>query len=254
VEGKYKSAEGVVVETVLQHADTYSQEICVPWATLGLSAKTGTFFGMMPVINDGDKNRQPAKWSWETRAVEPWKATSHYKKTILADSFKFNDSLLMVPATNTPMLIDGVPEKAWKKCPWINLSHLLKGLSYGAGNPNAKMKILWDKNYLYFYIKVQDDLISLFNHTFSYCDDYGLIENQQKDKAEWIMLAEEAKHAGGFYKNYIMDTTLLLPPGYYSLVYLSNNKHAPGGWYGEAPALPFYGAMVFKNSEANENE
>lgn len=77
--------------------------------------------------------------------------------------------------------------------------------------------------------------------------DFGWIENEAKDTV-WLMGDyENTYHAGGASKNRIEIKSITLPPGQYTLRYVSDDSHAYGKWNEPAPTqTSLYGVVVIQ--------
>ena len=77
--------------------------------------------------------------------------------------------------------------------------------------------------------------------------DFGWIENEAKDTV-WLMGDyEHTYHAGGASKNRIEIKSITLPPGQYTLRYVTDDSHAFGKWNEAAPTqTSLYGVVVIQ--------
>jgi hypothetical protein len=81
----------------------------------------------------------------------------------------------------------------------------------------------------------------------SWCD-YGWVEDNSGERV-WQMQGQAAKHAGGAIKNQLVDTSIILPRGTYTLRYKSDGGHAHNHWDSDPPEHFFWGILV--TSETN---
>jgi hypothetical protein len=65
--------------------------------------------------------------------------------------------------------------------------------------------------------------------------DYGWIEDAKSGVVVWEMTYGMTFHAGGARKNRMVNTTILLERGSYTLRYKSDDSHSFGDWNAEAP-------------------
>lgn len=117
----------------------------------------------------------------------------------------------------------------------------------------ASVRSGWDSSYLYFLIQVLDSRQkhippNKFDEREIFVD-YGWIEDE-KGEIIWRMKAKDTKHAGGAYKNQMVDTVLTLNAGKYSVKYISDESHAYNNWNDDPPETPFYGIILYES----ENE
>ena len=55
-----------------------------------------------------------------------------------------------------PLVIDGVPEKAWDNAPWSETFNDIEGAHKPKPRFQTRMKMLWDDNYLYVYAELEE--------------------------------------------------------------------------------------------------
>ena len=68
--------------------------------------------------------------------------------------------------------------------------------------------------------------------------DYGWIENTQTGHVVWEMTYSMTFHAGGGRKNRLVNTTILLDKGDYTLHYVSDDSHSYNNWNADPPDDP----------------
>lgn len=77
--------------------------------------------------------------------------------------------------------------------------------------------------------------------------DYGWIENTSNRNVVWEMTYSMTFHAGGARKNRMVNTTLLLDKGDYTLQYVTDDSHAYGDWNSEHPDDPtMWGITIYR--------
>lgn len=78
--------------------------------------------------------------------------------------------------------------------------------------------------------------------------DYAWIEEATSGGIVWQMDYQETVHAGGGDKNRMIEGTLTLPAGGYTLKYKSDGSHSFDGWNVTAPFDPLnYGVTIYPN-------
>ena len=79
--------------------------------------------------------------------------------------------------------------------------------------------------------------------------DYGWIENARSGEVVWEMTYSMTFHAGGGRKNRMVNTTLYLDKGEYTLHYTSDDSHSFNDWNAEAkPMHPMGGGHWLKET------
>lgn len=77
-------------------------------------------------------------------------------------------------------------------------------------------------------------------------EDYGWIEDAKTGKKVWSMDYATTRHAGGATKNRMVDETITLPKGSYTLHFKTDDSHAYGDWNSDRPRDPeHYGVTVY---------
>jgi hypothetical protein len=77
--------------------------------------------------------------------------------------------------------------------------------------------------------------------------DYGWIEDARSGIVIWEMTYGMTFHAGGDRKNRMVNTTLLLDKGEYTLHYVTDDSHAYDSWNCDSPDDPtMWGITVFE--------
>jgi hypothetical protein len=77
--------------------------------------------------------------------------------------------------------------------------------------------------------------------------DYGWIEKSENRSVVWEMTYSMTFHAGGARKNRMVNTTLLLDKGNYTLHFVSDDSHAFGDWNSEQPDDPtMWGITIYR--------
>jgi hypothetical protein len=69
--------------------------------------------------------------------------------------------------------------------------------------------------------------------------DYAWIENNQTGRTVWEMTWRNTIPAGGASKNRLFDDIVLLPPGSYTVRYVTDGSHSTGRWNAAPPKDPF---------------
>ncbi len=76
--------------------------------------------------------------------------------------------------------------------------------------------------------------------------DYGWIENDRTSTVVWELTYSMTFHAGGGRKNRMVNTTLLLDKGEYTLHYVTDDSHSYDDWNSDPPDDPtMWGITVF---------
>lgn len=65
--------------------------------------------------------------------------------------------------------------------------------------------------------------------------DYGWIKNDETKETVWKMNFPDTEHAGGAQKNRIVDVTITLPAGDYTVHYRTDDSHSYPDWNARAP-------------------
>ena len=68
--------------------------------------------------------------------------------------------------------------------------------------------------------------------------DYGWISDNRTGKTVWKMTFENTQYGGGASKNRMVDEYLTLPPGDYSVHFVTDDSHAYGSWNARPPFNP----------------
>jgi hypothetical protein len=68
--------------------------------------------------------------------------------------------------------------------------------------------------------------------------DYGWIVDEQSGDAVWEMTRQNTHHAGGALKNRRYDGIITLPPGRYTVHYVTDDSHAYGSFNQDPPDDP----------------
>ncbi len=68
--------------------------------------------------------------------------------------------------------------------------------------------------------------------------DYGWISDNQSGKIIWKMTYDNTQYGGGASKNRMVDEYLTLPPGDYSVHFVTDDSHAYGHWNARPPFNP----------------
>jgi hypothetical protein len=76
--------------------------------------------------------------------------------------------------------------------------------------------------------------------------DFGWIENVATGDTLWKMTIDKTTHAGGADKNRMVDTTMKLATGQYTLHFKSDDPHAFNRWNATPPDFAFYGIALYK--------
>lgn len=68
--------------------------------------------------------------------------------------------------------------------------------------------------------------------------DYAYLEDAETKTRVWEMTYDETRHAGGSSKNRMVDMEMVLGPGRYKLIYVSDDSHSYGSWNESMPYNP----------------
>jgi Carbohydrate family 9 binding domain-like len=156
-----------------------------------------------------------------------------------------NDSTVVSLYTKSKPVIDGKMDNCWVQLPAYVTSKVLWGTVHNTANHidiEGKLRSLWDKDYLYFLVEVNDDKIIKQSYNGN-AFDYGWIEDARGRKV-WSMDRNNSRYAGGAQKNRYADTTIALSEGSYFLCYKSDESHAFGQWDDDPPLKSPYGIQI----------
>jgi hypothetical protein len=80
--------------------------------------------------------------------------------------------------------------------------------------------------------------------------DYGWIENSRTHARVWEMTYAMTFFAGGARKNRMVNTTVMLDQGEYSLHFVTDDSHSFADWNADPPDDPeYYGITLFRDEE-----
>jgi hypothetical protein len=82
--------------------------------------------------------------------------------------------------------------------------------------------------------------------------DYGWIEDDRTGKAVWEMTYRRTGHAGGASKNRMLNESLPLKAGEYTVIYESDGSHSFNDWNDDPPYDPYSWGITVYGAE-NEN-
>lgn len=74
--------------------------------------------------------------------------------------------------------------------------------------------------------------------------DYAWIENNETGRTVWEMTWRNTLPAGGASKNRLFDDIVLLPPGSYTVKYVTDGSHSAGDWNAAPPKDPFNWGVI----------
>lgn len=80
---------------------------------------------------------------------------------LLAAALLFSGHALAqeVKYTHTPIVIDGMTDKAWQQANWHSMPYLMDGVLAEKTDFNGKYRLLWDENFLYLQAVLVDDVL-----------------------------------------------------------------------------------------------
>jgi hypothetical protein len=137
----------------------------------------------------------------------------------------------------------------WERFTARELAKVLHGAPLDKFDLSARIKTCWDESNFYLYIDIDDSKLCYMpknddkrKKTFV---DYGWIEDSHK-RTIWNMHVFNSRHAGGAFKNQMIDTALFLRKGRYTLHFTTDESHTFGAWDDDKPNVPFYGIVVYK--------
>jgi hypothetical protein len=79
--------------------------------------------------------------------------------------------------------------------------------------------------------------------------DYGWIESREKGIVVWEMTYGTTFHAGGARKNRMVNTTILLEKGDYTLRYVTDDSHSYKSWNEDPPDdQQYWGITLFEET------
>lgn len=81
--------------------------------------------------------------------------------------------------------------------------------------------------------------------------DYGWITDNTTGMTVWEMTYSMTTHAGGARKNRLVNTTIILDKGQYTLHYSTDDSHAYGDWNSDPPEDPEYWGITLYTEEGS---
>lgn len=81
--------------------------------------------------------------------------------------------------------------------------------------------------------------------------DYGWITDARTGKKIWEMTFRESRHAGGGYKNRVVDTVIDFPAGTYRVYFVTDGSHSFGHWNTRPPRNGADWGITLEMSEPN---
>lgn len=81
--------------------------------------------------------------------------------------------------------------------------------------------------------------------------DYGWITDNKTGTTVWEMTYSMTMHAGGARKNRLVNTTIILDKGDYTLHYATDDSHAYGDWNSDPPEDPEYWGITLYPDEGS---
>lgn len=229
----------------------YIVEIKVPWKNfniLELKGDTTLLFDVIAGDND-DSFNQKGKKSWHNDKNEYKKNNFNYGVLFISqtNSDKVNPDTLF-PLFGHPV-IDYRIDPIWNSISFQYLTHSIFGFIPDE-DFSAAFKTIWDKDALYFLIKVHDpgkkNLKSSNIRKLHTLCDYGWLEDEKGNKV-WEMHLSDCEYSGGGKKNVKLSSDIYLKKGKYKLKYFSDESHAWNNWDDSPPQVPFYGIVIFDN-------
>jgi hypothetical protein len=226
----------------------YLYELSIPWPALSFRPAAGRTFGFDCSVNDNDGLGTEGKIAWHATDGDIWLNTRLYGNLVLgppSGPAPGSDSVMYARYLPGRITIDGTADPAWRDVPVYPAGNVIVGSVAGPADLSVTLQAAWNRQYLYFLIRVRDDHkrpVALKNIIW----DYGWVEDAAGNRV-WQMMAADTRHAGGAFKNRLADTLVHLPAGAYKLRYTSDENHAHDHWDDDPPAVPFYGIAVLKN-------
>ena len=215
----------------------YNINMTIPWTQLHVdSAFSKLCLPFDLLIADNDKTHiQKCKI-----AIFSDGGISKLGSLLLIDDLHFLPPSNIVLATKRDILLPRMKK-------FYSLDNIFYGKKKDKYDLSASASFTWDRDNLYIEIRVLDNIISMESGTFEPNNgllDYGYIEDAEGKKV-WEMDLMHTKWAGGSLKNQYVDTTLLLQPGRYKVVYITDESHSYDHWDSPPPQTPFYGIKIF---------
>ena len=245
------SSPDVISSFKTRGQNDYYIEIAYPWKILKTIPHAGKLLGFDFALTDNDNGFEQTKQvAWHSPDSDIWLNASLWgalQLTYTTSGLPPTDSIALSLFSKVKPVLDGDIDACWKSAPSYRTSHVLWGSVHNTGDHidiQGSLQSLWDKDYLYFLVKVADDKIirqSFQGKAF----DFGWIEDSTGNKV-WEMNRDNSKQAGGALKNRYSDTIIGLPAGNYYLCYHSDESHAFEQWDDTPPSWPLYGISLQK--------
>ena len=231
VSGNNVEMEGVRFAQRDPFPTRYVFEIAFPWKTLGVeespSERTVLSIDVSAIDNDGESRKSQIAWSG--RDAELWR-----------DWSQFGECPLTGHKTVTAPIIDGMEDDVWTGQERSSVSHVILGTVRDNADLSAWYRLLWDREYLYLLVEVEDDI----KRQAAFLYDRGCLTDK-KGNVLWQLGFDQSSHAGGALKNRRQEDTLRLPAGRYTLHYETDESHATGHWDDLPPNEPFSGIKIY---------
>lgn len=231
VSGNNVEMEGVHFAQRDPSPTRYVFEIAFPWRTLGVedppSDKMVLQMDVSAIDNDGESRKSQIAWSG--RDAELWR-----------DWSQFGECPLTGHKTVTAPIIDGMEDDVWTGQERSSVSHVILGTVRDNADLSAWYRLLWDREYLYLLVEVEDDI----KRQAAFLYDRGCLTDKGGNVL-WQLSFDQSFHAGGALKNRRQEDTLRLPAGRYTLHYETDESHATGHWDDLPPNEPFSGIKIY---------
>lgn len=232
VSGNNVEMEGVHFAQRDPSPTRYVFEIAFPWETFGLeetpSDRAVLSMDVSAIDNDGESRKSQIAWSG--RDAELWR-----------DWSQFGSFPLMGHKTATAPIVDGLEDAVWKGQERLSVSHVILGTVRDNADLSAWYRLLWDREYLYLLVEVEDDI----KRQAAFLYDRGCLTDKGGNVL-WQLSFDQSFHAGGALKNRRQEDTLWLPAGRYTIHYETDESHATGHWDDLPPEAPYSGIRLYE--------
>jgi len=210
---------------------SYVFEVAFPWSTLGFDGipTEKDVLRMDVSVLDNDEGSRDSQIAWS--GVNP---------KLYQEWSQFGDFPLAGYRIAVAPVIDGKVDAVWEKQERIPVSHVIMGSVEDEADLTAWYRLLWDMEYIYIFVEVEDNL----KRQAAFMFDNGRLEDVNGNVL-WLMEFNRSTHAGGALKNRRQEDTLRLAAGRYTLYVETDECHAPGHWDDLPPTEPYSGIKIY---------
>lgn len=210
----------------------YLFEAKIPWIKFSLTGSTthDKYFNLIVADSDHDPLQIESKLEWLKNDDD----VPNLRLTKEKNSKPFNG--IEANYIHNNIVIDGIEENEWSLCDEKYMENITSGQIESLNDNSASVKLLWDDNYLYVFVKVNDQVKQAPYYITS---DYAQVVNEENNELIWQSVGNYTAH----FPEYYDSTTLCLHPGIYLLNYISDKQYSMEE---HVPAHTFYG-VILKN-------